>query len=292
MGMEIPDEVKWLIPICVGMSWPEGDETALRRLGEAWRQAASEVGGVIQQGQAAADASLACMEGETADAFQEMWNQFVAGDEQFLVSLQEFCEGLGASCDDSALEVEYTKYMIIASLIMLAIQIAAMIAAAFVTFGTASAGIPVAQAATRLTVQMIFRQLIISILKSVAIEVAMSVGLDAAIQGLQMLQGNRDGMDWGKIKDSAISGVVSGVVGGVSGVVPTGATGALSDSVGGTWPTRRYAGRPGVPPRASRAPWPKAWSPARASPAKTCSTVRPPVRSAARSTGRRAAPRG
>ncbi|ASO18473.1 hypothetical protein FHR81_002881 [Actinoalloteichus hoggarensis] len=234
MGMEIPDEVKWLIPICVGMNWPEGDETALRRLGEAWRQAAADVGAVIEEGQAAADASLNCMEGQTADAFRQMWDQFVAGDERFLVSLQEFCEELGANCDATALEVEYTKYMIIASLIMLLIQILAMIAAAFATFGAASAGIPVAQAATRLTVQMIFRQLIISILKSVALEVAMSVGLDAAVQGLQMLQGNRESMDWGKIKDSAISGVISGVVGGVSGVIPTGATTGLSTSVTGS----------------------------------------------------------
>ncbi len=213
MGIEIPSEVTWLFPIVVGQSWPEGDETALRGMADAYRAAAEGVQGVIDQGNGAASTVVASQVGEAAVAFQEYWKKFSDGDESYLPKLKKICEQLAESCDGTALEVEYTKLSIIASLIALAIEIAALIAAAFATFGTASAGIPIAQQATRLIVQFTFRQLIIAILK----EVAISVGIDAAIQGIQMLSGERKDWDWGKTGEAAISGAVSGLVGGVSG---------------------------------------------------------------------------
>jgi uncharacterized protein YukE len=213
VGIEIPSEVTWLFPIVVGQSWPEGDETALRRMADAYRTAAEGVKGVLDQANGASSTVVSSQTGEAVQAFQEYWKKFAEGDESYLPKLQKICEQLAESCDNTALEVEYTKLSIIASLIALAIEIAALVAAAFATFGTASAGIPIAQQATRLIVQFTFRQLIIAILK----EVAISVGIDAAIQGIQVLSGNRKDWDWGKTGEAAVSGAVSGLVGGVSG---------------------------------------------------------------------------
>ena len=213
MGIEIPSEITWLFPIVVGQSWPEGDETALRRMADAYRTAAEGVKAVIDEANGAASTVVSSQTGQAVQAFQDYWKKFADGDEAYLPKLQKICEQLAESCDGTALEVEYTKLSIIASLIALAIEIAALVAAAFATFGTASAGIPIAQQATRLIVQFTFRQLIIAILK----EVAISVGIDAAIQGIQMLSGERKDWDWGKTGEAAVSGAVSGLVGGVSG---------------------------------------------------------------------------
>lgn len=213
MGIEIPSEITWLFPIVVGQSWPEGDETALRRMADAYRTAGEGVKAVIDEANGAASTVVSSQTGQAVQAFQDYWKKFADGDEAYLPKLQKICEQLAESCDSTALEVEYTKLSIIASLIALAIEIAALIAAAFATFGTASAGIPIAQQATRLIVQFTFRQLIIAILK----EVAISVGIDAAIQGIQMLSGERKNWDWGKTGEAAVSGAVSGLVGGVSG---------------------------------------------------------------------------
>ncbi|CCH35025.1 glycohydrolase toxin TNT-related protein [Actinosynnema sp. NPDC047251] len=213
MGIEIPSEVTWLFPIVVGQSWPEGDETALRRMADAYRTAAQGVKSVIDEANGAASTVMASQTGEAVGRFEEYWKKFADGDESYLPKLQKICEQLAESCDNTALEVEYTKLSIIASLIALAIEIAALVAAAFGTFGATTAGIPIAQQATRLIVQFTFRQLILAILK----EVAISVGIDAAIQGVQMLSGNRENWDWGKTGEAAVSGAVSGLVGGVSG---------------------------------------------------------------------------
>ncbi|ASO18876.1 hypothetical protein FHR81_001141 [Actinoalloteichus hoggarensis] len=209
MGIEIPEWLQWLTPIVVGASWPEGDETALRRLGEGWASTATEVGSVAEAAEAAGQAALATMEGDTADAFREFWGQYVVNDPQFLPKLQQLCDELGAACDNAALEVEYTKLSIIAALVMLAASIASMIAAAFASFGASTAGIPIAQAATRSVVQMIFQELIK--------QLVINLGVDIAIQSGQMLAGDRDSWDIGKTVSAGITGAASGIAGGLGG---------------------------------------------------------------------------
>ncbi len=217
MGIEIPGAVEWLVPIVVGADWPEGDETALRRLSEAWTQAATAVGEVVVEGNGASAAVLGCMTGATSEAFDAYWKQFVEGD-AYLVNLQQLCTDLASGCDDAALNIEYTKLSIIAALIILAAQIAAMIASAVATFGASTAGVPIAQAATRITVQMFFRELI----KQIAVNVAINVGVDLAIQGGQALAGNRTSWDAGKTLDAGIAGVAAGIAGGTVGAVSKG----------------------------------------------------------------------
>jgi len=217
MGIEIPGAVEWLVPIVVGADWPEGDETALRRLSEAWTAAATAVGEVIQDGNGASTAALGCMSGETSEAFEKYWKQFVEGD-AYLVNLQQLCTDLASGSDDAALNIEYTKLSIIAALIILAAQIVAMIASAVATFGASTAGVPIAQAATRVTVQMFFRELI----KQIAVNVAINVGVDAAIQGLQFAKGDRKSWDFDKTIDAGIAGVAAGVASGAVGSVSKG----------------------------------------------------------------------
>ncbi|MEO6086463.1 MAG: hypothetical protein ABIQ18_25455 [Umezawaea sp.] len=221
MGIEIPGAVEWLVPIVVGADWPEGDETALRRLSEAWTAAAAAVEDVIQDGQGAAGGALGCMSGQTAEAFDKYWKQFVEGD-AYLVNLQQLCTDLASGCDDAALNIEYTKLSIILALIVLAAQIVAMIASAVATFGASTAGVPIAQAATRITVQMFFRELI----KQIAINVAINVGIDLGIQIGQAIAGNRKSWDVDKTVDAGIAGVAAGVA--------SGAVGSLSKGLGNT----------------------------------------------------------
>lgn len=226
MGIEIPGALEWLAENVVGANWPEGDETALRRLGEAWQQAGVDVGEVIEQGEAAASALLATMQGQAAEAFNQYWGQFTREGEQYLVKLQQLCDELGASCGNTALEIEYTKLTTIAALVALAAEIAALTAAAFGTFGASTAGIPVAMAATRTAVAMLFRQLIAAILR----ELAITVGTDVAIQGLQVARGDRDSWDRFKTGQAAVSGAISGTVSGGFGAIPQGTSRSFGDA--------------------------------------------------------------
>lgn len=234
--MEMPAEVTWLLPIVVGESWPEGDEDKLRALRDVWHAAAAAITPVTDSGNTAAREVLAAWNGDDAEAFDEFWKKFVDGDDAYLTSLGKACEALGKACDKTALDVEYTKYVIIASLVMLAIEIAAMVSASVVTLGASTAGIPAAQAATRITVQMIFRQLLQKLMQQGAkrlarelLEKFLSVGwkklglemlkeggtelaLDLGIQGLQAASGDRKSWDGEKSWDALAGGAVGGAV--------------------------------------------------------------------------------
>ncbi len=211
----MPDEVTWLFPIVVGESWPEGDEDALRRMAEAWRKAAEGIEGVKAAANNGAQQATSAMEGKTHDAFAKFWDGIGGdGDEAALKQLAEACEKLAKSCDDTALEIEHTKLTIIASLIALLAEIVAMLAAEPFTLGGSSAGIVAAQAGTRAVVTAVFRQLVLSIAKSVARELIVSVAIEFGVQGVQIAEGHRSGFDGGKFTEAAISGAIGGVVGG------------------------------------------------------------------------------
>lgn len=221
MGIEIPGEVSWLFPIVVGASWPEGDETALRRVAEAWTQCGVDIEGVISETEGAVRSALGTMKGDTHDAFEKFMKDFCNGDAGHLPELKKLCEALGEGADNAALEIEYTKYSIIAALIILAAQIAAMIASAVATFGASTAGIPIAQAATQLTVRTFFQQLLTKIGQQILLNVAINVGVDGAIQGLQFAKGDRQSWDWSNTGNAAVSGVAAGLAGGlVDGLAP------------------------------------------------------------------------
>jgi hypothetical protein len=44
MGIEIPEALQWVAKYVVGAGdWPEGDETAMRRVESAWTQLATDL---------------------------------------------------------------------------------------------------------------------------------------------------------------------------------------------------------------------------------------------------------
>lgn len=212
MGLEIPPEVQWLSWI-IGQDWPEGDETAMRRLATAWQDAASGVDEVTGDLQGAASKVLGVVQGEAADSFEKFWNTFVTTDPEYLPKLAEACRKLAEQCDNGANEIEYGKYMFIALLIITAIQIAILIANMIETFGASAAGIPVVEAGAQVAARTIAKQLLIDLLKAVFWSELQSVGLDVLIQGVQMAEGHRKSWDWGKTGSAAIDGAVNGVIG-------------------------------------------------------------------------------
>ncbi len=212
MGLEIPDEVKWLSWI-IGQDWPEGDETAMRRLATAWEDAATGVDELTGDVQGSATKVLSVVQGPAADNFREFWDQFVTTDPQYLPKLSELCRSLAKQCDDGAAEIEYGKYMFIALLIITAIQIAFLIANMIETFGASAAAIPVVEEGAQVVAKSIARKLLEALLKNIALAELQSVGLDVLIQGIQVAEGHRDGFDWSKTGAAAVDGLVNGVIG-------------------------------------------------------------------------------
>ncbi|MDL4814886.1 WXG100-like domain-containing protein [Actinomadura opuntiae] len=235
MGLEIPAEVQWLSWI-VGSDWPEGDETAMRRCAAAWRQAATSINELVGDVTGTVNNVRGTLDAEAAEKFQKNVEQWITTDPRLLPSMAESCEKLAEVLDNGALDIEYAKYMFIALLIVTAIEIAMLIAAAFETFGASTAGIPVAEAAAQTSSRLIFKELmqklseklgeklLASVLKGAAFGALQGGGLDLLVQGVQIAEGNRKGVDWGKTAgatfDGAIGGAFSGGIAHGAGKIP------------------------------------------------------------------------
>ncbi|OXR45399.1 hypothetical protein B7C42_02524 [Nocardia cerradoensis] len=242
MGIEIPTELQWVAKYVVGAGdWPKGDETAMRRLADGWDQLADALTEIQTDAGSVTTSALAAVDGKTHEAIKEFWDQ-VAGDKGLWPGLIEEVKGLSKDLDDTATDIEHTKYVIIATLVILAIQMIQAIATACTGIGApaAAAEEAAAQVAARLTIRQIIKWLIQKIstralAKAAIIGVTQGAGVDAGASLLQMAQGKRGGFTGEEVKGlfaESVSGAVGGAVGAKLG--SDGLAKGLVDKAGST----------------------------------------------------------
>ena len=220
MTIEVPGWLEWLADKTVG-HFPEGDEDALRRMRDAYASAAGAVRAAADTGDATASRVDGTIEGRTRTAFDDYWRTFTGGPDAHLRTLEQLCTELASSCDATALDVEYTKLSVIAALVALAAEVAALVASAFFDFGASAAAIEPVEAVTAGFV----RTLITALVKSIVEHVVINVVIDAGVQTSQIAAGDRHGYDVGKIGHDAATGAIAGFAGA--------GLGALGPEVGG-----------------------------------------------------------
>lgn len=199
MSVNLPPALSWVSYLAVGQSWPKGDEDKLLELGRAWDEAAQQLVSIVDEISPAAAGVLNNVGGQVADEFKDFVQQLQANLPEMATSAKQ----LGDLGKNTGVQVEYSKYMILAQLIWLAAEIAQW---AFF----APEAIPVMITAARVAVQMILRRLLISI----ATGVGMMLGMDAVIQSIQMLKGDRTKWSTQNTLQALESGAISGAIGG------------------------------------------------------------------------------
>ncbi|MQS16214.1 hypothetical protein F7Q99_29300 [Streptomyces kaniharaensis] len=200
MSVEMPPALAWVSKLAVGQSWPKGDEDRLRKLGSAWDDAAQELRGISEGMGSSANGVLESISGQVAEEFRA----FVTQLESALPEMAESSKQLGKLGRHTGVQIEYSKYMILGQLVLLAGQIAQW---AFF----APEVLPAAITSARAAVKKILRRLLIS----VAAGVALNLGLDAAVQTIQLLKGDRTQWSVDNTVSAAVSGAIGGAVGGV-----------------------------------------------------------------------------
>jgi hypothetical protein len=211
-GFLVPDVAKPYIGWVVGMDWPEGDETGCFRLADACVTAAH----ALVEGTSAARPGAASKIGqdwegkahlEFAAHVSRVQGGKVAQQVDRLVKTAVALNGIGV-------QIQYAKYMIEATVWLLAGQIVYLAAAAFASGGASLALIPPRVQLARLTVAQIAK----TTLRNMAMFAGIVAGMDGGIQALQMVQGRRDEIDLKQLGVSALSGAaMGGMMGALSG---------------------------------------------------------------------------
>ncbi|QLY31907.1 hypothetical protein H0264_06265 [Nocardia huaxiensis] len=224
MGIELPGSVRWLAEKVVGADWPDADETAMNRLADAWKETATTLQEITGDAEQSMTSALTGIEGDVHVALAERWATL--GTQGALKEIEDLARQLGESLAGSAEDVRYAKLTIIAALVALAAELAALAVATVMTLGAASPGVVAAEAATQVTVRMIIRQLVIKILKRAATGAGIGASISSltefGIQGIENYTGRRDGVDWGNVFEAggqgAVKGAVKGAIAGATGL--------------------------------------------------------------------------
>uniref|UniRef100_UPI002453AF12 WXG100-like domain-containing protein n=1 Tax=Nocardia neocaledoniensis TaxID=236511 RepID=UPI002453AF12 len=245
MGIEIPGELQWVAQYLLGAGdWPDGDETAMRRVADGWTAMANTLDTVDDDAAVALNAALtAISEGETHTAIATFRDKFLAGDQATVTAVRTWCRKQAELLDDGADDIEHTKLVIIGTMIVTAAELAVALATSWTGVG-AVAGVA-ARVAGQIAIRIAIKQLIARMLsrgaakaaarlalRGAAFEALEEGGVDLAARMIQVSNGDRttDKFGWTDLGLATFGGAVGGAVGGVLG----GGTGALADTAGST----------------------------------------------------------
>lgn len=166
MTITIPGSLQW-VAYLVGEEWPEGDEDAMKRLGSGWRTSSGELKDIVPDLNRIKEEIRASFSGESADAVDKVFKDWFEGD-YALDKLSEAMDGLADLSDAHAMQVQYTKLMILTSLGIAAVEIAFALASAWATFGGSLGTIPIIEALTTMAVRQAMSQLLRQIVEKLA----------------------------------------------------------------------------------------------------------------------------
>lgn len=247
MGIEIPDSLQWVAEYILGAGdWPDGDETAMRRLGDAWNSMADTLDTVDDDAAAALNAALtAISEGETHTALATYRDKLLDGDEAAFPAIAKYCRYQAELLDDGANDIEHTKLVIIGTMIVAAVEIGVALATAWTGVG-AAAGVA-ARVAAQVSVRIAVKQLIARMLTRGAMKAAARAalrgaffealeegGIDAIARTIQVGKGDRgtDEFGWSDLGLATFAGAVGGAVGGGLGTNLDGLSDAATSKLG------------------------------------------------------------
>ncbi|MFE3226872.1 hypothetical protein, partial [Nocardia sp. NPDC059228] len=230
MSIDIPGELQWLGWVA-GSAWPQGDEDAMWDIASDWSTAARQLRDLIPELEAAKKATIAAYPwGDGLEAMVTALNNLDSGPQSFQ-ALADILDQVSEAADGLGTEIEYTKIMILSALGMLAVEIAL----AWCFPPTAPAEEAAATLITRTAVRLLGERAVSAIAryaeklgvaalarflaKHVVISTVLGAGQDVAIQGLQIAEGHRKGMDWERVGMTALTAAAAGAVGGPAGEI-------------------------------------------------------------------------
>ncbi len=182
MSIELPGEVVWIMEL-MGLEWPDIDEDELR----AWAGHVREFGQGLSESHNGMDSVLkglaGAYEGASYDALLGRWDKASA---EHLTTLTTCCEVLATALEVAATGVVVAKGVVIAQLVITAVEMAAAAAATVATLGIAAAAeaaaIEIGKRIIRAVIQEI-EDILIAELVSMAIE-PFQAEIEKAVSGL------------------------------------------------------------------------------------------------------------
>ncbi len=217
-SIEVSASTARFFTIITGMPWPEIKEGDLRDIRDAYEQLAKDLPELRDLIATVAARCLREFHGQAAQTFGQRMNSFIGEGEghgeDYVAGATKSAKELAACAGDVANSVEYTKWMAIAQLVQLMIEIALAIFWSPFSFGASLSGLVLKKLLTKAALKALMLYLLKTILMHTFSGVVGGVILDQILQKIQLDQGNRKTFDKELTRQAALFGLIGGVLGG------------------------------------------------------------------------------
>ncbi|MCU1648287.1 MAG: hypothetical protein JWN03_8562 [Nocardia sp.] len=223
-----PPGAGWL-GYLAGMKWPDGDEDSLWAMADDWQTHADQMralGDHIDVAKAAAQ--VAYPFGDGGEAMVAELGKMRSGNGS-IEELAGWMDKIGNSAHGMGTETEYTKIMFYATLVTLAIDLAAAPLAGPLVEGAEAAAVGAARVAVRFLTRRLLSEaakkaaesaaaaVVRYTVRHIALNTIIGTATDAGIQAAQMIEGTRDTFDLGQLGITALTSAGAGAIGGPIG---------------------------------------------------------------------------
>lgn len=220
-SIEVNASTARFFTIITGMPWPEIREGDLREVRDAYEQLATELPHLRALIAKVADSCGRQFKGQAAITFEYQMNSFIGrsktdakSGEDYVSAAAKTAKALANCAGDVANTVEYTKWMAIAQLVQLMVEIALAIFWAPFSFGTSLSGLVLKKLLTKAALTALMKYLLKTIAMHTFSGIVGGLLMDGIIQNLQIGQGNRKEIDKELQKQAVLFGVIGGILGG------------------------------------------------------------------------------
>ena len=217
-NLKLPHDLVGMFKFLTGMEWPEMNTDSMYALAEVYKETAAEirdqVPGLLDE---AVQILTTTFQIEATDPFVQAMVQYTSAQPSYIEQLASAADELSTFIRDTSAEAEYTKYMIIACITQLLVEIAIAIAHAWFTFGASLSVIPGLIAAARAVLSRLFSGLLRAMIAHAILGALTMLAMDQIIQRIQIAQGHRDKIDGGLALQAIEMGAISGGLGPVIG---------------------------------------------------------------------------
>ncbi|MFJ5229311.1 hypothetical protein ACIQBJ_05355, partial [Kitasatospora sp. NPDC088391] len=215
-SIEVSPSTAAFFSAITGMPWPKINEGELRDIRDAYERLSKELPELRELIAKVAATCRRQFEGAAAQAFARQMNYFigVGGDNDYVTAAAEASKKLADCAGDVANAVEYTKWMAIAQLVQLLVEIALAIFWAPFSFGASLSGLVLRKLLTKAALTALMKYLMKTILMHTFAGIVGGLLMDGIIQNVQIGQGNRKEIDKEYTKQAVLFGVIGGLLGG------------------------------------------------------------------------------
>ncbi|MFF8773996.1 EndoU domain-containing protein [Kitasatospora sp. NPDC015120] len=215
-SIEVNESTARFFTIITGMPWPEIREGDLREVRDAYEQLAKEMPALRALIEKVAVSCARQFKGQAATSFAYQMNAFIGrtGGDDYVSAAGKTAKALADCAGDVANAVEYTKWMAIAQLVQLLVEIALAVFWAPFSFGTSLSGLVLKKLLTKAALTALMKYLLKTIAMHTFSGIVGGLLMDGIIQNLQIGQGNRKEIDKEYTKQAVLFGVIGGVLGG------------------------------------------------------------------------------